>query len=162
VLQAQDAFRPPQRRPVAAPPLARCAQAGAYDARSAVGYCPPTNTVTWARSLLAEAHLRLGDFASGAALSEGWGRAAQTQARLPVEGQQAGLQRDCFTGAWVADLAANGFGGVLLSPGDLDEALITVLADSFTYPPTRPGRGDAFTRTQALRRGLLNGLTACR
>jgi hypothetical protein len=154
------AFTPPHRQPVATPPLPPCPRPAAYDVRDTLGYCPPTNTVTWADDLLRQAH-RAGDFVTATLLSDQWGRAAQFQGGLPVDGPAAGLQRDCFTGAWVSTVAASGQSEFLLSAGDLDEVLATILASSFGPRGAPRGRGDAFERTAALRRGVLEGLPAC-
>ena len=71
----------------------------------------------------------------------------------------AELQQVCFTGAWVSAIASSR-SPVQLSPGDIDEALATVLS------PLSPDEADtvqstSFERTDALRTGLLDGLPAC-
>jgi predicted metalloprotease len=155
------AFVPPTRLPVSAGPLPACRGGRAYDPRTAIAYCPSTNTVAWVDPVLRQVHDALGDFSTATLLSEAWGRAAQTQAGLPLDGTGAGLQRDCFTGAWVAALASSGVAQLLLSPGDLDEVLLTILVTSFDPRSGPTTRGTAFERTQALRRGVLSGLAAC-
>jgi predicted metalloprotease len=154
-------FARPARRPVPAPPLPPCPTPNAYDVRAVAGYCPTDNTVTWADSLLRQLH-QAGDMVTGTVLSEMWGRAAQTQAHLPTQGVPAGLQRDCFTGAWVANLASSRGALLRLSPGDLDEVLVTIVATSYDASGAPAARGGAFERTDALRKGLLAGLAACR
>jgi predicted metalloprotease len=154
-------FQPPQQAPVDSPPLADCPD---ESVRSDVGanYCPPTNTVSWADSVLAPIHDRIGDMASGTILSDQWGKAGQTQAGLPVDGQDAGLQRDCMTGAWIGTLGSQGLSGALLSPGDIDEALATIISSTLAAEGARKERGDAFTRTQAFRTGVLEGAGQCK
>jgi predicted metalloprotease len=124
-------------------------------------YCASTRTVAWLVPAVAQLHQRIGDLATGTILSEAWAEAAQQQAGLPTTGQQAGLQRDCFTGAWIASLAAGNLATSPLSPGDLDEALATVVATSFGAAGQRLERGGAFARAQSLRTGVLNGLGSC-
>jgi predicted metalloprotease len=124
-------------------------------------YCASTRTVAWLVPAVAQLHQRIGDLATGTILSEAWAEAAQQQAGLPSTGQQAGLQRDCFTGAWIASLAAGNLATSPLSPGDLDEALATVVATSFGAAGQRLERGGAFARAQSLRTGVLNGLGSC-
>ena len=162
VVASSATFVPPARRPVPAPPLPPCRMQNAYDVRAVAGYCPADNTVTWADAVLRQLH-QAGDMVTGTVLSEMWGRAAQTQAHLPIQGVPAGLQRDCFTGAWLAT-AASGQGSALfqLSPGDLDEVLVTIVATSYDGQGSFGGRGGVFQRTDALRTGLLRGLPACR
>jgi predicted metalloprotease len=154
-------FRPPAPLPVPTLPLPPCGTPGAYDVRAPIGYCPSDNTVIWADDRLRLAH-QLGDFVTGTLFSEAWGRAAQTQGGLPVDGPPAALQRDCFTGAWVASIAAGSPDALFsLSPGDIDEVLETILAGSIAPRTTTAQGGGAFERTDALRRGLLQGLAAC-
>jgi hypothetical protein len=155
-------FVPPVRVALAGPPLPPCPQPDAYDRRDAIGYCPPADEVAWLDPAMRAVNDTLGDYAAATLFSEEWGRAAQTQAGLPVAGKPAGLQRDCFTGAWVSAIASSGAAQFLLSPGDLDKVLATILASSFGPRGDPTHRGSAFERTEALRRGVLRGLTACR
>jgi predicted metalloprotease len=154
------AFVPPRRRPLAEAPLPPCPGTPARDPRTALAYCPTTNTVAWVDPILRRVHDSLGDFATATLLSEAWGRAAQAQAGRPADA--AGLQRDCFTGAWVAAIGSSGAAQLLLSPGDLDEVLLTILLTSFDPRGAPAPRGTAFQRTDALRRGVLDGISACR
>jgi predicted metalloprotease len=156
------AFVPPRRQLVPAPPLPPCSGEPGYDPRTALAYCPVTNTVVWVDPVLRRVHVALGDYATGTLLSEAWGRAAQTRAGLPADGSPAGLQRDCFTGAWISAIGTSRVAQFLLSPGDLDEVLLTILVTSFDPRAAPTRRGTAFERTEALRRGVLSGLPACR
>jgi len=149
-------FERPARRPVDRPPESGCV----LDMVS--GYCPELNAVVWVVPALSETHQRIGDLATGTALSEAWGLAAQAQGGLSSAGRTAGLQRDCFTGVWIAVLAEGGLEHSLLSPGDVDEVLATIVAGSFSPAGDRLDRGGAFDRTNALRRGLFQGLGSCR
>ena len=154
-------FAPPRKLLVPALPLPACGTPGAYNVRAPIGYCPTSNVVTWADDRMRRAH-ELGDFVTGTLFSETWGRAAQYQGTLPVDGPKAALQRDCFTGAWVATIAAGGPDALFtLSPGDIDEVLETIIASSIVPRTTAAQAGGAFERTDALRRGLLQGLAAC-
>jgi hypothetical protein len=62
----------------------------------------------------------------------------------------------------VTAVGSSGVAALLLSPGDLDEVLLTILVTSFDPRSAPTSRGTAFERTQALRRGVLSGLSACR
>jgi predicted metalloprotease len=161
-LRPDRRFVPPRRAPRPAPPLPPCPGGRTDDPRTVIAYCPATNTVAWVNPLLRRVHDTLGDFATATLLAEQWGRAAQTRAGLPVDGPQAGLQRDCFTGAWISAIGSSGVAQLLLSPGDLDEVLLTILVTSFDPRVAPTNRGTAFERTQALRRGVLSGRSACR
>jgi hypothetical protein len=152
-------YQRPARKPAPAPPLPDCAGDPGYDPEAVTAYCVPSHTVSWATAPLARLHVVIGDMATGAALSESWARAAQAQADLSTTGAAAELQQVCFTGAWVSAIASSR-SPVQLSPGDVDEALLTVLS------PLSKDQADAvqstsFERTDALRTGLLNGLPAC-
>jgi hypothetical protein len=153
-------FVAPARQPVDQALLPACARLDGVDAIS--GYCPGTRTVMWAVPAVEAAHQQVGDMATGAALSEAWGIAAQTQAGLPAAGRGPGLQRDCFTGAWVSALAVGGLERSLLSPGDIDEVLSMIVATSFSPSGDRVDRGGAFDRTKAFRQGIFEGLPSCR
>lgn len=147
-------FERPERRPVDRRPEANCI------VELSSGYCSDDNAVVWVVPELLRAHQRIGDLATGTALSEAWGLAVQSQAGWKTSGRQPGLQRDCFTGAWISALAGNGLEESLLSPGDIDEVLATIVAGSSADP--RLDRGGAFERTAAMRRGLFQGVGACR
>jgi predicted metalloprotease len=158
-LDAGATYHRPDTAPTAGHPLPACPSDPGYDRRAASAYCVPTNTVSWATSELAQLHQRIGDMATGAVLSDGWARAAQSQAGLQTSGVDAELQRVCFTGSWVLSIAS-ATSPVHLSPGDIDEVLFTVLTP--TSPnQTREVKGTSFELTAALRRGLLSGLSAC-
>ena len=153
------AYQRPDRNPAPSPPLPDCAGDPGYDREAVTAYCAPSNTVSWATAPLARLHVAIGDLATGAALSESWARAAQAQAALSTTGAAAELQQVCFTGAWVSAIASSR-SPVQLSPGDVDEALLTVLS------PLSADEADAvqstsFERADALRTGLLDGLPAC-
>jgi predicted metalloprotease len=148
-------FDRPGRTPLDRPPATGCV------AEPGSGYCPDGNTVVLVMPELLQLDERIGDLATGAALSDAWGLAVQSQAGWPSSGPKSGLQRDCFTGAWLSALAGNGIAGTSLSPGDVDEVLATMVGGS--TGPTRPqaDRGGAFERTAAMRRGLFQGAGAC-
>ncbi|ONI69372.1 hypothetical protein BWI15_22555 [Kribbella sp. ALI-6-A] len=136
--------------------------AGAEDPAGLIAdYCPATRTIAWSTPRLLAAHDQIGDLATGATLSDAWAEAGQSQAGLPTSGQDAGLQRDCFTGAWIASLAGDDLSRSPLSPGDLDEALTSIVAAGFTDEAESMDRGGAFARTKALRTGLFDNLSGC-
>jgi predicted metalloprotease len=153
------AYKRPTRNPSPSLPLPDCAADPGYDREAVTAYCVPSNTVSWAMAPLARLHVAIGDLATGAALSESWARAAQAQADLPTTGVDAELQQVCFTGAWVSSIASSR-SPVQLSPGDVDEVLLTVLSPLST-DEAHAVENSSFERTDALRAGLLDGLPAC-
>jgi Putative neutral zinc metallopeptidase len=152
-------YQRPTPNPAPSPPLPDCAADPGYDREAVTAYCVPSNTVSWATAPLARLHVAIGDIATGAALSESWARAAQAQADLPTTGAAAELQQVCLTGAWVSAIASSR-SPVQLSPGDVDEALLTVLSPLSTDEADAV-QSTSFERTAALRTGLLDGLPAC-
>jgi hypothetical protein len=155
------AYSPPQRSTVREPPLPRCPDRAGYERHAIIGYCPEGNRIVWANGPLNRGHAVVGDLFTGTVLSHGVGRAVQNQAGLPIVGSRAEMQRDCFTGAWVATFAGGNAQAYVLSPGDVDEVLMTILAGSSSPRPGDSERAGAFARTDALREGLFRGVPAC-
>jgi predicted metalloprotease len=154
-------YHPPRQTLRRSPPLPDCPGDPGYDPRAATAYCAPSGTVAAATTPLVKLYSAIGDMAPGAALSQSWARGAQDEAGLPTSGESADLQRVCFTGAWVSAIGADAASPVQLSPGDIDEVLLSVLT------PLSPSgvhqvESASFERTDALRRGLLQGLAGCR
>ena len=101
------AYERPARNPAPSPPLPDCDADPGYDREAVTAYCVPSNTVSWGTAPLTRLHVAIGDMATGAALSESWARAAQSQADLSATGAAAELQQVCFTGAWVSAIASS-------------------------------------------------------
>lgn len=160
-LSAGATYHRPQRTLRPSPPLPDCPGDPGYDRRAATAYCLPSHTVVAATTPLLKLYSAIGDMAPGAALSQSWARSAQQQAGLPTSGESADLQRVCLTGAWVAAIGADQASPVQLSPGDIDEVLLTVLTP-MSPSAVHQVEGTSFERTDALRRGLLQGLAGCR
>jgi predicted metalloprotease len=158
-LSAGASYSPPRRAVRRTPPLPSCPHDSGYDRAAATTYCGPSNTVALATTPLVRLYAAIGDMAPGAAMSLSWARAAQEQAHLSTTGDDAELQRVCFTGTWIAEIAS-GTSSVRLSPGDVDEVLLSVLSP-LSPTETRRVETTSFERTDALRAGLLEGLGAC-
>jgi predicted metalloprotease len=152
-------FTAPSLNPADQDELPACP--GDQDQNGLSQYCAATGSIDWLTSRVKVAHERIGDLATGTVLSQAWAEAAQNQAGLPTTGRDAGLQRDCFTGAWLAYLAQGDLPSSQLSPGDFDEALTTIVASSFSDDGRRLDRGGAFERTKSLRTGVFDGLPGC-
>jgi predicted metalloprotease len=158
-LSSGASYSAPRRAVRRTAPLPSCPRDSGYDRAAVTAYCGPSNTVALATAPLVRMYAAIGDMAPGAAMSLSWARAAQEQAHLSTIGDHAELQRVCFTGAWVAEIAS-GTSSVRLSPGDVDEVLLSVLSP-LSPSETRRVEGTSFERTDALRAGLLQGFDTC-
>lgn len=125
-------------------------------------YCPEDDFVAWdGESLFPDLYQSIGDFALGMVLGHEWGTAVQARAGRGTEGIRAELQADCFTGAWSAVMVPfDNPTGIVLSAGDLDEAIAGFLA--FAEGSTGvASSGTAFERFDAFKNGFFNGAAAC-
>ncbi len=132
----------------------------------ALYYCVPDRYVGFDdEDTMPEAY-KLGDFAVGALLATQYGLAVQDalDAKAPDE-LTAALRADCLAGAWAGALIPTDEVDpdypyeLLLSPGDLDEAVAVLLA----YRPLgdRDREGPGFDRVRVFRVGVLDGPEAC-
>jgi predicted metalloprotease len=159
-LRAGATFAAPKLNPANGNRLAECADERQPDDLSQ--YCAATGSVDWLSDRVERAHESTGDLATGAVLSDAWAEAGQVAAGLPSTGKEAGLQRDCLTGAWLAHLAQGDLPNSQLSPGDLDEALTEIVVSSLADDGDRSARGGAFERSTAFRTGIFEGTAGCR
>lgn len=126
-------------------------------------YCPPGDFVAWDNeTLFPELYQRIGDFAIGMVLAHEWATGIQARAGLPTEGLSAELQADCLSGVWTADMVpSDNPMGLVLSAGDLDEAVAGFLAFGDDSSAGTPAGGTAFQRFNAFQDGFLNGAAQC-
>ena len=104
-----------------------------------------------------------GDFAVAALYATQYGLEVQQQLGDATSDEvTATLRGDCYAGAWSAALLPpEPFEeeGLVLSPGDLDEAVGVML--SFRSEADRDRQGPGFGRVSAFRRGVLKGAESC-
>jgi hypothetical protein len=141
---------------------------GDLDAGTAL--CATTGEVYFNEPVAYELYLTLGDFSVGYLLGTAWSEAVQIALGSDLSGETRALLDDCLTGGWVKTVTPVDFvlpqprlatrDSVRISPGDLDEAIQTVLllAD--------PGIdddviGSAFEKIDAFRTGVIEGTDAC-
>ena len=142
-------------------PYPACSGLTAADYEEGVVYCPQPQFVAYEDGgETARLHDTIGDFSIGVLFGERWAEALQHQLGLTPDGQAAVLQRDCLTGAWVADLVPRPTGDqpFAISPGDLDEAVRTYLL--FTEGGDQSARA-ALGRIGSFRGGLFSGPDSC-
>ena len=114
---------------------------------------------------LEELHAEIGDGAVATVFGMIWAQAAQQAAGEDLDGEGPLLQRACLVGAWLGDILRDQQddqvdrpSGVALSPGDLDEVIITFLQ---LTQEAMSGAGIAFESIGSMRQGVFNGLDAC-
>jgi predicted metalloprotease len=153
---AGSSWQPLRTVPFNDPPS--CADRDALTERAF--YCPSGSFVAFDNEQLGPTlHERIGDNAVGTLIGNLYARAVQDRRGRSTEDRAGQLAVDCLTGAWTNDLLSRDQEAeIRLSPGDLDEAVATLLAF---------GRGadsddaSAFDRIAAYRQGVLSGLRAC-
>jgi hypothetical protein len=127
----------------------------------AIEVCPLDSTVRFDESVVRPLYDEVGDFALGYLLGAAWTELVIAPGSVGAEEGSTELLRDCLVGVWVADITTGRrrdprrSSTVVTSPGDLDEAIITIL--------TLDGEGgaDSVDRISAFRSGVLGGFEAC-
>jgi predicted metalloprotease len=137
-------------------------------------YCAATGEVLFNELRARDLYDRFGDFAVGYGIAHAWADGIQAATGLTLTGEQRALISDCLVGAWTASAIAapDDFVGttttspvhtareLLLSPGDLDEAIQTaLLIGDGSLSDDR--RGSAFEKIAYLRIGVLDGTARC-
>ncbi len=97
----------------------------------------------------------------------------QVALQSQLTGEKRVLLNDCLVGAWIYDIVPSGqvdesgfpiannpAQEIILSAGDLDEAVITAVALGDEASSTDVN-GSAFEKIDAFRAGVLGGLQAC-
>jgi predicted metalloprotease len=129
-------------------------------------YCADEATVYVAEVGAQQALDQIGDFGPIYLLATAWGDAAQTALGSTIDGEQRVLYNDCLVGVWAGSLpttdeeATAAGRDLLISAGDLDEAVATAIAlgDDDAGDDVR---GDAFAKVDAFRTGVLDGIDGC-
>lgn len=136
-------------------------------------YCASTNTIVYDEVFVQDLYNRLGDLSFGYPLASAYSDAVQVALSSSLAGEPRELLNDCLVGAWIVDivpsgevnadgipLANNPNQEILLSSGDLDEAVITAIALGDETSSTNEV-GTAFEKIDSFRTGVLGGLSAC-
>jgi predicted metalloprotease len=131
-------------------------------------YCVPDDTIYLDAVNLVPALYDVGDYAVATELARQFAYAAQVRLDNLDNTLATNLQADCYAGVY----AYSGFSvnrgedqKLVLSPGDLDEAVIAFLLTSDSSSEAdndgNPSVGTAFQRFDAYRTGFLNGIGTC-
>lgn len=167
---AVENFDPITLVPVQSPADVNCA-----DLRRGIdqgaAYCPSSNTVFLNEPVVLDLYRQrvFGDFSIGYLIGVAWADAVQVALGSTLTGEPRELVNDCLAGAWVKTVIPvdftlpeprNAERQSSVSPGDLDEAVRTVIligdlrADDDVI-------GTPFEKVDAFRDGVLGGLDAC-
>ncbi len=136
-------------------------------------YCATNNTIVYDDVFVQDLYTRFGDLSFGYPLASAYSDAVQVALRSSLAGEPRALLNDCLVGAWIVDIVptgeftAEGFPiarnpnqEILLSAGDLDEAVVTAVALGDEASTTNVV-GTAFEKIDAFRAGVLGGLESC-
>jgi predicted metalloprotease len=130
-------------------------------------FCAADNTIYWDQDFALELSqdASFGDMSVGYMFSNAYSDAIQTALNSSRAGDTRVLFDDCLTGAWVGfivpPIPENRENQLVLSAGDLDEAVVTAVALSDESTDTHVN-GTAFQKIDAFRTGVLGGLNVCR
>lgn len=168
------AFTPPTFVPFdpdTGPPA--CDGQGADELRNRAVFCASTNSIVFDERFVQDLYVRLGDLSFAYPLAVAYGDAVQAALGFSLAGEPRALLNDCLVGAWIIDIVPSGQvtetgfpipnnpnQEIVLSAGDLDEAVITAVAFGDEASDTDV-RGTAFEKIDAFRAGVLGGLAAC-
>jgi predicted metalloprotease len=133
--------------------------------------CPDDRLVLVDVDVMRDVYVEMpGDFAVGYLLAVGFADLVQTSFDLAIEGEGRHLLNDCLAGAWSGDILpinsdplvppSETAPRVSLSPGDLDEAIRTMIAIGDSGADVNE-RGSPFEKVDAYRQGVFFGVDAC-
>jgi predicted metalloprotease len=139
-----------------------CGDMGAEDRD--LGYCESDSTVYYDETELAQPAYEIGDFAVGTAISLPYALSARDQAGLSVNDGAATRSAVCLSGWYTAQWYNGAFQDTVeavISPGDIDEAVIFLL-EYGVNPKVFPNVDTSgFELVGAFRAGFLQGGSAC-
>ncbi|MBX3312741.1 MAG: neutral zinc metallopeptidase [Actinobacteria bacterium] len=128
--------------------------------------CLPERYVGYSARLAEDAYARYGDFGFATLLGSQYGLAVQDAlGDMPDDEVVMTLRGDCYAGSWAGALLPDedGLGDedlqLVLSPGDLDEAVGVLLGIRSESDRIRQGPG--FDRVAAFRQGVIDGAASC-
>ena len=151
----------------AAGPYPTCDGFSGRDFPNSAFYCASTNTIVYDDDLARKFYDQLGDFSIGYLISDAYSEAVQLALKSSLKGEDRALLDDCLTGSWVLHIIPRPDGTqiddtqpIVLSPGDLDEAVTTAVKIGDNTADTNV-IGSAFEKIASFRSGVLGGLDTC-
>lgn len=165
------AFTPPTLTPFDPDSVPACDGRAADDLVNDATFCQDSNTILYDEAYARELYQRLGDLSFGYPIAVAYSDAVQVALSSALTDEERALLNDCLVGAWIRDIiptvqpdgtisATNPDQEILLSAGDLDEAVSTAVALGDEASDT-DRNGTAFDKIDAFRAGVLGGLQAC-
>ncbi|MGY1604605.1 neutral zinc metallopeptidase [Geodermatophilus sp. SYSU D00815] len=127
-----------------------------------LGYCESDSTVYYdERDLTLPAYEELGDYAVATAISTAYSLAVRSEAGLSTDDAEATRSSVCLTGWYTAQLFSGAFEQVVLSPGDVDEAVEFLLAHGLRGNVFPNSDVTGFELLRSFRSGFLDGGGPC-
>ena len=165
------AFTPPTLTPFDPGAVPACDGRVTDDLVNDATFCQDSNTIIYDEAYARDLYQRLGDLSFGYPIAVAYSDAVQAALSSTLTGEERALLNDCLVGAWIRDIiptvqpdgtisATNPNQEILLSAGDLDEAVATAVALGDEASDT-DRTGTAFDKIDAFRAGVLGGLPAC-
>jgi predicted metalloprotease len=128
---------------------------------SEMSWCPLDNTIRYDRARLKRQYDEIGDVGVGTLFAILWAQADQVAAGHESTSRRAYLEALCRAGSYTGSLYnADDPESSQLSPGDMDEAVQTLLAMATTQGQS-PQYGTGFEQVAAFRTGVLGTESAC-
>jgi predicted metalloprotease len=170
---SQVPFTPPTLVAFTADNVPACDDKAADQLVNNATFCVSTNEIAYDDTFVRDLYQRLGDLSFGYPLAVAYSDAVQVALQSQLSGEPRALLNDCLVGAWIDDIipsgqvdangnqvANNPNQEILLSSGDLDEAVSTAVALGDEASDTNV-IGTAFEKIDSFRAGVLGGLSAC-
>lgn len=148
-------------------PVPTCTGVAEAEWPGTIRFCADDNVIHWDQDFAADlsSDPLTGDMSVGYLFGRGYADAVQHALRSTANGEERSLAADCLTGAWVAyivpPIPQNRADQLVLSAGDLDEAIVTAISSADEHADTDIN-GSAFEKIGAFRAGVLGGLNVCR
>jgi hypothetical protein len=132
-------------------------------AQGPASFCPADGSIAVDPTVIATIHRSIGDYAAGMVVAARYGLAIWTAHGNAPTGPAAGRAAVCLAGSYTGHLV-NATGAFSLSPGDLDEAVQALVADTWAARDASGAADPAdhgFDRVAVFREGVQGGPSAC-
>jgi predicted metalloprotease len=155
-------FGPTSIKPSASAQPANCTQPETVESfsKQELSWCSTDNTIRYDPIRLQRQYDEIGDVGVSTLFAIEWAQALQAQTGGSIASKGAYLSALCIAGNYTGSLYdAENPESSQLSPGDMDEAVLTLLNAAAAGRPERYGTG--FEQVAAFRRGVLGTIDTC-